>query len=71
MQAGELLRAERYLDRAGDSPEAVYARGILASLQADYKTAESLFEMAEKAGIAKAADARCQIVEIVKRLPKE
>lgn len=71
MQAGELLRAERYLDRAGDSPEAVYARGILAALQADYKTAESLFEMAEKAGIAKAADARCQIVEIVKRLPKE
>ncbi|MDE6248848.1 MAG: hypothetical protein K2M29_03965 [Paramuribaculum sp.] len=38
--------AERYLGRAGNSPEAIYARGALAFLQGDYDTAERLMRQA-------------------------
>lgn len=69
LQSGDLDRASRYLDRAGDSPEAAYARGILAAKRADYDTALPLLEAAEKGGIAKAADARAQLQEIIKRQP--
>lgn len=70
MQSGELDRAARYLDRAGDSPEATYARGILAAKRADYDTALPLLDAAEKGGIAKASEAKSQIHEIIKRLPQ-
>lgn len=71
LQSGDLDRASRYLDRAGDSPEAAYARGILAAKRADYDTALPLLEAAEKGGIAKAADARAQLQEIIKRQPSK
>lgn len=71
LQADELARASRYLERAGDFPEATYARGILAAKQFDYDKALPLLEAAEKAGVTQSADARRQIEEIMKRLPKK
>lgn len=46
MQIGETEKAERYLRKAGDTPEAAYARGVLAALLQDYSLAAVLFEEA-------------------------
>lgn len=46
LQRGDYETAARYLDRAGDSAEAVYARGSLAFLKGDYDTAERLMQEA-------------------------
>ena len=43
MGTGELDKAERYLTKAGQSPEAVYARGVHAALKQDYTRAKALF----------------------------
>lgn len=58
---GELERAEGYLSKAGNSPEAVYARGILAARRGDYEEAVCLFEEASGSGIAQASDAVSQL----------
>lgn len=51
MQRGDLTGAERYLTNAGDTPEAVYARGVLAALRKDYPTAIRLVEQAISQGL--------------------
>ncbi len=43
--------AEKYLQKAGDSAEAVYARGVLAALQGDYDKALTEIENAERLGM--------------------
>lgn len=43
MQRGDLVSAATYLAKAGNSQEATYARGVLAALNKDYKTAASIF----------------------------
>lgn len=54
MKRGDLKNAERYLQKAGQSPQATYARGVYAALQGDNDQAATLFEEAAKAGIAEA-----------------
>lgn len=71
LQAGDLDRASRYLSRAGDSPEATYARAILAAKQGDFDSATPLLDNAVKAGITNATDALQQINEIQKRSPRK
>lgn len=44
-------RAERYLERAGDSPETVHARGVLCLMTGRYDEAEALLKQAAHAGI--------------------
>ena len=51
MQRGDLTSAARYLERAGDTPEATYARGVLAALNRDYARAIELIERAVREGI--------------------
>ena len=51
MQRGNLAAAERYLSKAGNSAQAVYARGVLAALQGDYNTGISLVEKALSMGL--------------------
>ena len=51
MQRGDLVGAARYLDRAGESPEATYARGVLAGLNKDFTTAIALIERAVAEGV--------------------
>lgn len=51
MQRGDLIGAARYLERAGDSPEATYARGVLAALNGDYAKALELVEQAVSRGV--------------------
>lgn len=54
---GDFAAAERYLSKAGDSPEVTYARGVLAARMDDYPRAEQLFEQSAQAGIAEASRA--------------
>ena len=51
LSRGDLRRAERYLEKAGASAEAIYARGILAGMQGDLTHAEQLLRVAAKQGI--------------------
>lgn len=50
MRRGDLAGAERYLAKAGDSPEAVYARGALAVRQKDYDSARRYLNEAQSLG---------------------
>lgn len=47
--------ARRYLDKAGDSAEAVYARSALAIREKDYDTARRYLNRAKEMGLEKAA----------------
>lgn len=66
MRRNDLKGAEPYLAKAGDAPEAVYARGIHAALTKEYDTAETLLKEALEKGMKQAEDALRQIEEIKK-----
>ena len=51
---GDLQAAASYLNRAGDSPEAVHTRGILLLLQDRYDEAEEMLTKAGKLGVPEA-----------------
>lgn len=55
MRRGDNAGAARYLERAGDSPEAVYARGSLAVRTKDYETARKYLNEAKAFGLEQAA----------------
>lgn len=57
MGRGDLPTAQRRLAKAGDSAEAVYARGVCAALAEDYDTAARLFGEARQQGIPEAEEA--------------
>ena len=61
MNRGNYAEAERYLGRAGDSPEAEYARGILALKTGDLDKAEELLRNARRVGIPEAQGALDEI----------
>lgn len=52
---GRLQRAASYLDKAGDSPEAVHLRGVLLLLQGKYEEAKTTLEKARTLGVDEAA----------------
>ncbi|MCH5220531.1 MAG: DUF3868 domain-containing protein [Muribaculaceae bacterium] len=51
IQRGDYVSAERYLLRAGNTPRATYARGVLAGMTGDLKTAQRLIEQAVAEGL--------------------
>lgn len=59
MSVKDLDKAERYLAKAGDSPEATYARGVLDGLNQKYSKAKALFEKAAE-GAVKASNTELQ-----------
>ena len=59
----ELDRAAGYLTKAGDTPEAAYARGILAAKSGDYDRAARAFGDAATRGMKQAADAAAMLRE--------
>lgn len=48
---GDYAAAERYLNRAGESGNAVYTRGVLKGLQGDYVQSRQLLEKAIQMGV--------------------
>lgn len=59
LERGELDQAVRFLDKAGDSDQALYIRGVREALKGDYKAARDYFE--KVASIPEAADAIRQL----------
>lgn len=64
MQNKDITSAKRHLDKAGDSAEAVYARGVYAAFVKDYDKALELLNKAREMGVEEAADAINQVNEI-------
>ena len=54
MRRDDLTGAKRYLAKAGNSPEAVYARGALAIRQKDYDNARHYLNKAKSLGLEQA-----------------
>lgn len=54
MRRNDLERAQRYLAKAGNSPEAVYAHGALAIRKKDYETARRYMNEAKALGLEQA-----------------
>lgn len=54
MRRDDLTGAKRYLAKAGNSPEAVYARGALAIRQKDYDNARRYLNEAKSLGLEQA-----------------
>lgn len=50
LKFGNLDRAETYLAKAGDSADALFASGVLAAMNEDFKSAEALFRAAARKG---------------------
>lgn len=63
IQRNDYRSAARYLDKAGDMPEAEYTRGVLEVYLENYDKAKSHFEKAHKLGVPQAEGA---IVEVSK-----
>lgn len=55
IRRGDYTAAGRYLEKTGKSPEAVYARGVLAVKTEDYIAARKFMSAALEAGLDKAA----------------
>ena len=55
LNVGDADGAKRYLDKAGDSPQAVNARAAYAQLKGDQAEVERLYRQAAEEGVAEAA----------------
>ncbi len=66
LQRNDMVLAEEYLAKAGDSGEAILTRGILAMLKGDAETAVTLIRKAQDMGIEVAASNLEQIQAISK-----
>lgn len=54
MRRNDMAGAERYISKAGNSPEALYARGAIAIRREDYETARAYLKQASMAGLKQA-----------------
>lgn len=66
LQEGNLEKAANLLAKAGETPEAIYANGILNALQGNYAAAREYFARAARLKISDAPEALRQIEEILK-----
>lgn len=64
MSLGNLKGAEKFLKNAGDSDQAIYARGVCAALLKDYNTALAYFDQV-KMNIPQAVDAIVQVKNVM------
>ena len=70
LNAKEWSKAAGYQKKAGNTPEAALARGVLAMNQDDYDTAERYLKEAQQAGVAN-ADTNLQVLDRLRRLAKQ
>ena len=54
LNAGDADGAKPYLDKAGNSPQALNARAAYAQLKGDYDEARRLYNQAAQAGVSEA-----------------
>ncbi len=65
MARGELPLARRHLEKSGETPEAVYARGVYAALSGEYGKAERYFTEAAGKGLDKAKETLVRLREVL------
>lgn len=65
MQRGDLASAEKYLAKAGDTPQATYARANFEALRGNYEAAATLFQQAARLKVADAPAALNQINKLI------
>ena len=65
MSVGNLTVAARYLEKAGDSAKARYAKGVYAALSEDFAKAKDYFASAELSGVKEASAARALVESII------
>ena len=65
---GDITGAGRYLAKSGDSPEAVYARGIYAARTGDYVSALSLLSRAGQLGLGAYANDAIEQLRLVGKI---
>lgn len=70
LNAQDWASARKYLAKAGNSPEAVHARGVLAMNEGRYDEAETYFNDALKAGV-KSAEENLRILARLRRLAEQ
>lgn len=70
LQRSDWSAAKRYLDRSGDSAEAVYARGVYELMTENYDAAGEFMQRAQKSGISQADEALVQIEKLKKQAEK-
>ena len=61
MQEGVFEKAAGFLAKAGNGPEADYARGVFFALQKDYEKAEGYFLRAKRGNVSEADEALAEI----------
>lgn len=61
---GDYDKAQSHLLKAGNTPQADFARGVLAARRGDYNEAAERFTKAQEGGVAKAADYLANIAAI-------
>lgn len=66
LQRGDVVTAEKYLQKAGNSGESILARGVLAMLKGDTATATTLIKQAQAMGIKEATANLEQILKMQK-----
>ncbi len=71
MRRDDIAGAERYLAKAGNSPEAVYARGALAIRKDDIETARTYLNQAAALGVEQAAKTLEELEQGKRREPKQ
>lgn len=68
---GDYASAERYLEKAGDTPQAIYTRGNLKASQGDFDSAIQYFERAAKLKVPEAPKAIEQTRKLMERRQKQ
>lgn len=63
MEQGDLEGARHYLDKAGNSPQALHAKGVMAMLEGKNEEARRLLNQAKQAG-AQGVDKNLQILDM-------
>lgn len=64
MEVGDLKGARLYLDKTGDSPDALHAKGVLELLEGDSNKASELFNKAKSSGSPKNIDKNIQTLDL-------
>lgn len=64
MEVGDLKGARLYLDKTGDSPDALHAKGVLELLEGNSNKASELFNRAKSSGNPKNIDENIQTLDL-------
>ena len=64
MEVGDLKGARLYLDKTGDSPDALHAKGVLELLEGNSNKASELFNKAKSSGSPKNIDKNIQTLDL-------